>query len=493
LSQEYLGKGLVISEKEKNKVQTAFIYNRFAAVYHELSYRRSDSNYSYKAIEFADKSLDIYKQFSDTENIINNYNIIGAAYNFQGLYEESLRYLFLALGYADKDNTYKDKGNILNNIASVYNFKKEYDKAIKYALISNKTSKELGINAYIIGSARELATSYLKKGDFENAFRYLEESSNLYVTLFDERKTAEIYGLQKKHESDLIQQEENAKTIRLKIIGLSVISIILIVSSGIYIRHRKGIIINKELSKRNKLILEQKEELSRLNSAKDKFISILSHDIRNPLNGILGFSDILDSDYDKISEKEKREYIGYLKASSESLYKLIDRILMWSRLQRGNLKIKKEKLNLCEVVSVAVGLQKANAIRKGIVLENNIEGNIFLETDKNLLDTVIRNLVDNAVKFTNAGGKVNVYSEIKENVIAINVADTGVGIEKEHLDKLFEIENTVSQKGTAEEEGTGLGLTLCKDMLVLIGTNLQVESEKEKGSRFFFELPLVKD
>lgn len=491
-AESYLLKSLAKAEEEKNQNRIAFVYNRLAAVYHELSYRLPDTASSYKAVEYANKSLDMYKNLQSRGYIISNYEIIGAAYNFQASYDISLKYLFLALDYADKDTTYQDKANIYSNIASVYNIIKDYDSAIKYALKGYNLSKKQGIKVYILSNTRQLTVAYAGKGDFEKAYLFLNEANSINSQLYDEKKTSEIYGLQKKHESDLVQQEENAKTSKLKIIGLAVFLIIFIISTGIYIRHRKGLIINKELSDINKLILEQKEKLSSLNLSKDKFISILSHDIRNPLNGILGFSEILDSDYDEISEKEKREYIGYLRASSESLYKLIDRVLMWSRLQRGNLEIKKEKLNLCEVASAAVALQKANAIRKGIILENNIVENLFIETDKNVLDTVLRNLVDNAVKYTNAGGKVNVHSETKDNSIVISVSDTGVGIDQEHLSKLFEIENTVSKKGTDEEEGTGLGLTLCRDMLLLTGSNLMVESSKGNGSRFFFELPSVK-
>jgi signal transduction histidine kinase len=491
LSEEYLNKSLQLAEKNRNESEIAYAYNRLAAVYHEVSYRRPDSSYSYKAIDFANKSLAIYKKMENTDNIINNYNIIGAANNFLGRYDESLKYLFAALDYTGKDSTYPDKANILNNIASVYNFKKDYDNAIRYSLQSYDISKKSGIKIYIVGAARQLTTAYAGKGDYKNAFNYLEEAANLNTLLFDDRKTSAIYALQKKHEVELSTREEELRNVRIKIIGTAVIIVILITGIGLYLRHRKLIDVYNELERNSELILSQKEELSKTNADKDKFISILSHDIRNPLNGILGFTGILEKDYDKIEEKEKKEFIGYLNTSANSLYVLVDRVLLWSRVQRGSFVIRKEKINLKEIVCVADGLQKANAIKKGILLENKMTEDIYTESDRNVLDTVIRNLVDNAVKFTKAGGKICIYHEINGDKVMVNVTDTGVGIEKDDIDKIFGIEQKIQTKGTANEEGTGLGLTLCKDMLKLAGSNLKVESEAGKGSRFYFELPLV--
>ncbi|MCX6163785.1 MAG: HAMP domain-containing sensor histidine kinase, partial [Ignavibacteriae bacterium] len=374
--------------------------------------------------------------------------------------------------------------------SSVYNEKKEYTKSIEYGLQSYELSKKSDIKVYIIVASRVLSDSYVKTGDFQNAFKYLIEAHNLYVKLYDERKTAEIYGIQKKHETELTEKEEKAKTTKRIIVGIALIFFLLIIGIGVYTRHKQQILLNKELAQKNELINIQKEELARSNAAKDKFFSILSHDIRNPLNGILGFSNALDSEFEEISNEEKKEYIGYLKTSSESLFKLIDRLLIWSRLQSGRIEINKEKINLYEIISNVICLQKANAIRKGIILENEIPSEINVIADKNILDMVSRNLLDNAVKFTEAGGKIIIKSKTTDNNVLISFIDTGVGISKADLNKIFLIDQKLTSKGTDSEEGTGLGLILCKEMLELIGAALKIESEEGKGSRFFFELPI---
>jgi signal transduction histidine kinase len=196
-------------------------------------------------------------------------------------------------------------------------------------------------------------------------------------------------------------------------------------------------------------------------------------------------------EFDNIKDDEKKEYIGYIKSSSESLNKLIDKTLMWSRLQTGKIQVYKEKINLHDIAATVVELQKVNAIRKGIILDNNISDDIFVSADKNIVDTVIRNLIDNAIKFTEAGGKVIVNADIINNNVELSITDTGVGMSETHLQKLFKIDEKISSAGTRNEEGSGLGLILCKEMLVLMNSDLKVDSTVSEGSKFYFTLPLV--
>lgn len=488
LALKYLEKGLQINEQKNDKREIAFSYNRMAAVYHEIAIRETDTNVSLKADLYALKSVEINK--NDTNNIINSYNIVGAANIFRRNYKAGLKYLFLALEYIGSDSTYIDKPNILNNIASTYFLKGDYKDAIKYGLISYELSKKSGVKIYIQVAARGLSITYKELNDYANAYKYLNEADVLYLKIFDDKKTAEIYSFQKKHEIELNEQEQREKRTKMMIIGIAFFLLVTTISSGIYIRHRQQLRINKELEYKNEVISKQKDNLTKSNASKDKFFSILSHDIKNPLNGILGFSNILEVDYDDISDEEKKKYIGYVKTSSESLYKLVDRLLIWSRLQTHNIESNIEDINLREIVLNIIDLHKVNAIRKGIILVNNFDKDIIVKADNYLLDMVLRNLIDNAIKFTEQGGKISVTYEISGKKITVNVFDNGVGIKKEDLNKIFLIDQKTVTSGTAKEEGTGLGLILCKDMLELMDTKLEVESEEGEGSRFYFELQL---
>lgn len=486
LALRYLDKSIKINEQLKDNKELAYSYNRIAAIYHELSIRKSDTSESIQSEEIAFKSIEYDK--NNTDLIVSSYNIIGASRIFREDYDGGLEILFSALRLCENDSTYLDRPNILNNISSAYSLKGDYTNSLKYALQSYELSKKSGIQVYILVAARAISDAYSKLGDYKNAFLYLSEAHHVYLHLYDDRKTAEIYSLQKNHELELKEQNENAKTTKIKIIGVAVFVLIFTIFIGLFIRHRQQLKLNRELTYKNEIISKQKEELTSSNGAKDKFFSILSHDIRNPLNGILGFSNILESEFNEIDDKEKKEYIGYLKTSSESLFVLIDKLLMWSRLQTGRVDLKMENLNLKEIILYIMGLQKANAIKKGIVLESDISEDINVNADKYLLDTVLRNLVDNAVKFTEPGGKVTIQVDSEGDFININVIDEGVGINDKDIEKLFLIDQKIVSEGTAKEQGTGLGLILCKDMLDLMGTKLNVESEKGKGSRFFFRL-----
>jgi signal transduction histidine kinase/tetratricopeptide (TPR) repeat protein len=493
LSLDFLNKSLKIAEEKKDEKELAYIYDRFAAVYHEISYRREDTASSFKAIDFAKKSIELNKKLNTLDLQISSYNIIGAAYAFQGNANEALKYLFIALEYAERDSTCIDIPLILNNMSYVYTLKGDYKKATECSLRGCELSKKTDIKVYILISNRSLSNIYSKTGDYKTAYGYLLEAHDLYLTMFNEKKTAEIYGLQKKYENELTLQLEESNKNRRILLGLAFIVIVVVVSILIYLKHKEQVNLNKILEAKNNLILSQKEELSRANRAKDKFFSILSHDIRNPLNGILGFSGILESDFNVLTDKEKKDFIGYVKTSSESLFKLIEKVLLWSRLQSGRVDINKEKINLCEIVSGVINLQKANTLRKGLTIESEVPDWITVFTDKNILDMVLRNLLDNAIKFTEAGGKICIKGEIKNNSVLISVSDTGVGIGVEDLEKIFQIEHKKSSKGTDSEEGTGLGLIICKDMLNSTGTELKVISAEGEGSTFYFELPSDRD
>ena len=301
-----------------------------------------------------------------------------------------------------------------------------------------------------------------------------------------------INTLQKNYEAEIKIQDKKASTLTRIIFGVSLSLIFIAVGFVAYFRHRNQLLLNYELAKKNELISEQKEKLTLSNIAKDKFLSIISHDLKNPLHGILGFASFMNSEFDVLSDKEKKEYISYIKTSSESMNKLIEGILAWSRLQTGKMKIQTERVNISEVVNRCVELQKVNAIRKGVLIENNIMDELNVVADRNVLDTVMRNLIDNAVKFTEEGGKVTLSARLKEESdIEISISDTGVGISKEDISKLFRIEYRFMSEGTDKEKGTGMGLILCKDMLHLISSDLNVESNPNEGSRFYFTLPLI--
>ena len=245
-----------------------------------------------------------------------------------------------------------------------------------------------------------------------------------------------------------------------------------------------------ERKQTEKKLQEQTELLNELNRTKDKFFTIIAHDLKGPFNSILGLTELLVTEYDNISEKERLNFIKLLHSSSNSTYKLLEDLLEWSRLQRGHFEIQKEELNLIRLINESIEPSLTNANQKEITVIKNIESHILVKADSNSIKTIIRNLFNNAIKYTPNGGFVEFNALQNENEIEISIADTGIGMSPDRISKLFRIETSHSRLGTNDESGTGLGLILCKDIIAKNNGNIWVESEPGKGSVFRFSIPV---
>jgi signal transduction histidine kinase len=236
--------------------------------------------------------------------------------------------------------------------------------------------------------------------------------------------------------------------------------------------------------------LKEKEAiLKKQNVDKDLFISILAHDLKSPFNSILGFLDLLsknirDYDIDKIESQ-----VNILNESAQRVHNLLDSILIWAISQSGKIPSEPEKLNIGTISFEIIEMLKQFANTKRITINNSIPENVIVFADANMLKTVLRNLISNAIKFTNKGGSVDIALEKTDANVIITVSDTGVGLEPDVIDRLFCVSDMQTTKGTENESGSGLGLLYCKNFIEKIGGTIWVESEKGKGSNFKFTLP----
>ena len=257
--------------------------------------------------------------------------------------------------------------------------------------------------------------------------------------------------------------------------------------------------INRDITERKRMeaqlltahaeLKEKNDELARINTSKDKFFSIISHDLRSPLNVVLGYSQLIDEDYESYSTDEIKLYVKDLRESAEKLYTLLENLLTWSRIQRGVMEYSPKDLNLRGLTEEALELFLSQAGQKQITLQSSVESEMYAYADYHMVYTVLRNLLSNALKFTPPGGLVEVAARRNGTNVEMAVSDTGVGIRKEDIPKLFRIDVRYTHVGTAGEEGTGLGLSLCKELIEKNGGTIWVESEVEQGTIFRFTLP----
>jgi len=232
--------------------------------------------------------------------------------------------------------------------------------------------------------------------------------------------------------------------------------------------------------------------LKESNASKDTFFSIIAHDLRSPFTALVGLSEIAIQYIDEFNKEQLREHLSLIKSSAESVYVLLENLLTWSQLQRGLMEYHPKEFLLHESIEGVIQLFSSNVEHKQISLRNLIPETVLVYADMNMVNTVIRNLVSNALKFTDSGGKIEISTCRHGQYIEISVLDTGMGIPEAELQEFFRIGNQATMTGTAGEKGTGLGLPLCRDLIKKNGGRLKVESEVEKGTVFTFTLPRSK-
>ncbi|MBN2612474.1 MAG: hypothetical protein JXB00_13025 [Bacteroidales bacterium] len=244
----------------------------------------------------------------------------------------------------------------------------------------------------------------------------------------------------------------------------------------------------EELESQKEELLKQKNMLQNLNSMKDKFFSIIAHDLKGPFQGILGLTDILANDYDECADEERKQYFEAINNSSKNFYNLLDNLLTWARTQLEHVTVDRGEFDIKELLENNIRLLEENFTKKKISVQVNYSKGTNVLADKNMIDTVVRNLLSNAIKFSNAGGEVSINTKHEDKQVTVSVIDSGIGMTEEQLQGLFLIDKSSSRPGTSGELGTGLGLILCYEFIIKNGGRIWAESLDGKGSAFHFSL-----
>ncbi len=245
-----------------------------------------------------------------------------------------------------------------------------------------------------------------------------------------------------------------------------------------------------ELKNKTKELVDTNQRLIELNSTKDKFFSIIAHDIRNPLVSFKGLTELLTKNYNDFTEEERLKFIHSMKNSAKHLYNLFENLLEWSRIQTNRTKFSPAPFNVNPIIEQVVTLMELSAQSKKIKVVNDLpKKDIEAFGDKQMFATILRNLVTNAIKFTPGNGEITISTIPGEEYVELSVKDNGVGIPNEDQSKLFRIDQHISKPGTKDEKGTGLGLILCKELVEKNSGQIWLESEEKKGSSFYFTFP----
>jgi PAS domain S-box-containing protein len=230
------------------------------------------------------------------------------------------------------------------------------------------------------------------------------------------------------------------------------------------------------------------EELKELNGTKDKFFSIIAHDLRSPFEALLKYSELLATETEKLSHEEILQFSGALNEILNNLYGLLENLLHWSMLQRDLISFKPENININYTIEKIIRVSNHNFLRKNISVSNQTEKEILVYADANMLQLIIQNLIINAIKFTPEGGEISISAKIINKFVEVSICDTGIGIDPEISSTLFDFTTIYTTHGTSGERGTGLGLPLCKEFVERNGGKIRIESEPGNGSKFIFTL-----
>lgn len=479
---------------------TGKTYNNIALIY--LNQKKYDS-----ALVYLQKSFFIKEELGDSTSIISTINNFGLLFEKQEKYSLALEKYLIVYHYSLKQGNTYNKALAANNVGFAY-FKlgsfalaeKYLNEALGYAvdIESDKLYKIVYESFYKL---------YNKQQDYKNAFKYYNLFSQAKDSLFTIEKEKLIADIETKYESEKQQREilllkkDNIlikeRNFRQRIIVYAIVAFLFIsvLFSISFFRSKKKIKSkNQSLREKNKKINKQKEELQISNATKDKFFSIIAHDLRSPFNSMLGFAGLLKNEFDDYNTEEKKKFIGLIYNGLENTLKLLDDLLSWARSQKGTIAYNPEKINLLVLTNEISELLNQSIENKSIKLINELELNTYVEADRDMLATIIRNLLSNAIKFTNKHGEITINAELikdeNNNQFAeICVSDTGMGIPKKIQSKIFDIGENTSMQGTENETGTGLGLILCKEFVEKHGGKIWFKSEVGKGSSFFFTIP----
>ena len=533
---DYCLHSISILESENNKLALARSYNHLGILYYILNDLAKAKEFSIRALKFSEslndnlilavshehlgiiyiktkefdkalnhvnKSLELRIPYNDRVGIAGSNENLAIIYRNTKKYAEALKHYNQSLEIKKEINNRRGVASSILGIGMTYFNMGQYDKSIEYIMQALNLRKQLGDKRGIASSYSRLSEIYASKKNYKTALEYQKLAKNLSDSLLNEQKNKAVaeYQAAYKHEmldkKILVLQQEN--TIQKYLQNFLLISIILLagIAIAIFVALRNKRKMNRILVERNNQVNEKKEELQRLNeqlteliSTKDKFFSIIAHDLKSPFQGLLGYSQILSTEYSTLTEDEKISFIQSIEELSQNSYRLLENLLEWSRLQTGKIVFVPEEHNLLLDLFPTLSLLKQTAQNKQIALAYSIANSVVVRADKNMLTTIVRNLVSNSIKFTKPGGNIAIEAKPVDSFVLFSIADSGIGMRKEVVENLFNVGKSVSTRGTANEEGTGLGLSLCKEMIALHGGKIWVESEIEKGTTFYFTLPL---
>ena len=499
----FLKKAKIIFEALRDEVHLFSIMNNIGAVYIENEKYDTAHQYLTQAYEIAQRT-------GDEDNTSIALTNLGEAALSMGLLSQSLDYQRKALEISQKLGNKAMMATIYTNLGKTYLETKNYQRAFDAFHESMDLSEEVNSLPDLRENYHYLSEYYDIQRDYKQALHYYRLYASTKDSINSQEAMIRIKEMESLSQAQTLQQEiellrkdreiSNLKATRLKntIIFLAAVSLMIILVFVVYyqknrLKRETTRLLeenNKQLEKANLKLQNSEKHLKELNSTKDKFFSIIGHDLRNPLNALLGFSELISGNSRDYTSEEIQRYSKIINEAAKNIHLLIENLLEWSQSQSGNIDYNPERTDLMPMVTEIFKVFEIHADKKGVNMVSEIPEDVSVYADRNLLSTILRNLINNAVKFTPNGGQVRIFCEQSKSEITIFVEDTGIGMSETQMDNLFRLDSNITMPGTSEEKGTGLGLILCKEFVDMHKGKIWASSKPKEGSTFSFTLPL---
>jgi len=470
----YFDRTIKIREKLGDKFGSALALNQVIEVY-------SDEGKLDTAFQNFEDLYKLYESLDDTKGIATVLGSMGGILFKKGDYEQARNYRELALKIHRSINNAEGIVNNLHGLILIYqklNLLDLAENAIKEARI---ISKQPGHISFLISHYGIVSNYYENLNNLDSALVYFKRHCVCKDSIAAQESMESIASMEALYQVDLKDRENRILINQNKLKNeqatfLLVLAVLLItlLSFGVFRYYS-----NKNLNK----------ELKELNATKDKFFSIVAHDLKNPFNNLLGYTELLATDYEGMTEEERKQSIGHLHNSSKKVLALVENLLQWSSANIGSLQYNPRQIIVENEVKELIYLYSGLINKKQLITDTKIEPELVVNIDLDYFKLVMRNLISNAIKFSPPKGEIVISSEETPNSVLIKVKDNGVGISEDKLTELFELGSQKSTKGTMNESGTGLGLILVRDLVKRWGGEILVESKVNVGSTFTIKIP----
>ena len=417
------------------------------------------------------------------------YQNLGICYLLLDQFAAAEEYLLKSLELQEKENDPLSTYGIYNEIANLYYLQYKDAQAIPYFEKAYALSKKVKDFDKKREASKNMAVVEENRGNFKQALAYRKESEQWKDSLNNQNKIWAVADFEKKFavaqkqkQIKVLEVENQLKHNQRNWLFFSAMGLLLLLTAGIYFYAQKV--------KNAKIILLQKNKLDELNATKDQLFSIVSHDLRSSVNALKTSNAKLSATLETKNYNELNQLIIQNSGIANGAYSLLDNLLHWALLQTKQLYFHKESVHLFSIVQQIEYNYKPLLLDKSIAFENSVSKNIFIFVDLDSLKIVLRNLLDNAIKFSNENGKISFYTqENNSESCQLVLEDTGLGMDEETIKEILKDDELLAKKGKSEAIGTGLGMQLCKQMIKKNGGTIQIESELHKGTKMILTFP----